>query len=62
MSGQAIKCFILDNQSTITIMFIQPLFTKSSIIKLIKMSFYLRSKISSSFKKLLYILYKALAY
>jgi len=60
MSGQAIKCFILDNQSIITIIFIQPLFIGSLIIKLIKISFYLWFRIGSGFKKLLYILYKAL--
>jgi len=62
ISEQAIKCFILDNQSITTIMFIQPLFTRNSIIKSIKMSFYLWSKINNSFKKPLYVLYKALTH
>jgi len=61
MSGQAIKYFILDSRSITTIMFIQPLLTKNSTIKLIKMSFYLRSRIGSGFRKPLYVLYKALA-
>jgi len=62
MSGQAIKYFILDSQSTTTIMFMQLLLIKSLTTKLIKMSFYLRSGINSSFKKPLYILYEALVY
>ena len=41
ISGQAIKCFILDNWSMTTIMFLQPLLLGSLIIKLIKISFYL---------------------
>jgi len=62
MSGQAIKYFILDSWSITTIMFIQLLFIGSLIIKLIKISFYLWSKTGNSFKKLLYVLCKALAY
>jgi len=62
MSGQAIKYFILDSRSITTIMFIQPLFIGSLITKLIKISFYLQSRIGNSFRKPLYILCKALAY
>jgi len=62
ISGQAIKCLILDSRSITTIMFIQPLLKGRSITKLIKISFYLRSGIGSGFRKPLYILYKALAY
>jgi len=62
MSGQAIKYFILDSQSITTIMFIQPLFIKSLIIKLIKIFFYLWSGISSGFRKPLYVLCETLAY
>jgi len=59
--GQAIKYLILDSWSITTIMFIQPLLTGRLIIKLIKISFYLRSGTGSGFRKPLYILYKALA-
>jgi len=59
--GQAIKCLILDSRSTTTIIFMQPLLIGRLIIKLIKIFFYLRSGIGSSFKRPLYILYKALA-
>jgi hypothetical protein len=59
--GQAIKCLILDSRSTTTIIFIQPLLTGRLITKLIKISFYLRSRTGSSFKSPLYILYEALA-
>ena len=60
--GQAIKYLILDSQSITTIIFIQPLLIGRLITKLIKISFYLQSGIGSSFRSLLYILYKALAY
>ena len=60
--GQAIRYLILDNQSITIIIFIQPLLTGRLIIKLIKISFYLQSKVGSGFSRLLYILYKALAY
>jgi hypothetical protein len=60
--GQAIKCLILNSRSITTIIFIQPLLTGRLIIKLIKMSFYLRSGIGSGFRSLLYVLYEALAY
>ena len=59
--GQAIKCLILDSRSITTIIFIQPLLMGSLIIKLIKISFYLWSRTGNSFRKLLYVLYKALA-
>jgi len=59
--GQAIKCLILDSWSITTIMFIQPLLIGRLITKLIKISFHLRSRIGSSFRKPLYVLYKALA-
>jgi len=59
--GQAIKCLILNSRSITTIMFIQPLLIGSSTTKLIKMSFHLRSRIGSGFRKPLYVLYKALA-
>jgi len=62
MSGQAIKYFILDSRSTTIIIFIQPLFTRNSITKLIKISFHLQSRIGNGFRKPLYILYKALAH
>ena len=62
MSGQAIKCLILDNQSMTTIIFSQPLLSGSPTIKSIEISFYLRSGTGSGFKRLLYVLYKALAY
>jgi len=60
--GQAIKCLILDSRSITTIIFIQPLLIGRSIIKLIKISFYLWSGTGSGFKKPLYVLCKALAY
>ena len=60
--GQAIKCFILNSWYITTIMFIQPLLAGRLTMKLIKISFYLWSKIGSGFRKPLYILYKALAY
>jgi len=60
--GQAIKCLILDSWFITTIIFIQPLLIGSLIIKLIKISFYLWSGTGSGFRKLLYVLYKALAY
>ena len=59
--GQIIKYLILVNQSITIIIFIHPLLAKKSIIKLTKMSFYLWFRTGSGFKKLLYILYKALA-
>ena len=62
ISGQGIKYFILDNQFITIIMFIQPLLIGRLIIKLIKMFFYLQSRADSGFNRLLYILYKALAY
>ena len=61
ISGQAIRCLILDSQFTTTIMFVQPLFTRRLIIKSIEMSFYLRSGAGSGFSRLLYVLCKALA-
>ena len=61
ISGQAIMCLILDNQSTTTIIFMQPLLTGRSTIKLIKISFHLQSRAGSGFSRPLYILYKALA-
>ena len=62
MSGQAIKCFILDSRSITTIMFMQPLFIGSLITKLIKISFHFWSRTGSDFRKPLYVLCKALAY
>ena len=62
MLGQAIKYLILDSWSITTIMFIQPLLIGSLTIKLIKMSFHLRSGTGSGFRKPLYVLRKALAY
>ena len=59
--GQAIKCLILNSQSITTIIFIQPLLMERLTIKLIKISFYLRSGTGSGFRKPLYVLYKALA-
>jgi hypothetical protein len=59
--GQAIKCLILDNWSTTTIIFVQLLLIGRSTIKLIKISFYLRSGIGSGFRRPLYVLCKALA-
>ena len=61
MLGQAIRCFILDSRSITTIMFVQPLLLGRLITKLIKMFFYLRSRTGRGFRKLLYILCKALA-
>jgi len=61
MLGQAIKCLILNSRSITTIMFVQPLLLGRLIIKLIKMFFHLWSGIGSSFRKPLYVLYKALA-
>ena len=58
---QAIRCLILDNQSITTIIFIQPLLTRRSIIKLIKISFHLWSRTGSGFRSLLYALCEALA-
>ena len=60
--GQVIRYFILNSQSITTIIFIQPLFTGRLTIKLIKISFYFQSGAGSGFNRLLYILYKALAY
>jgi len=60
--GQAIKCLILNSWSITTIIFVQLLFIGRLTIKLIKISFHLRSRIGSSFRKPLYVLYKALAY
>ena len=60
--GQAIRCLILDSWSTTTIIFVQPLLIKRLTIKLIKISFYFQSGVGSSFSRLLYVLYKALAY
>jgi hypothetical protein len=59
---QVIKYFILDSRSITTMIFIQPLFIGRSTTKSIKISFYFWSRADSSFKKLLYILYKALTY
>ena len=58
---QAIKYLILYSWSITTIIFIQPLLIGRLITKLIKISFYLRSRIGSSFRRPLYVLYKALA-
>jgi hypothetical protein len=60
--GQAIKYFILDSLSITTIMFMQPLLLGRLITKSIEMSFYLRSRIGSGFKRPLYVLCEALAY
>ena len=60
--GQAIRCLILDSWSITTIIFIQLLLTGKLIIKLIKISFYLQSRVGSGFSRLLYVLYKALAH
>ena len=60
--GQAIKCLILNSQSITTIIFTQPLLMGRLITKLIKISFYIQPRTDSSFKKPLYVLYKALAY
>jgi hypothetical protein len=60
--GQAIKYLILDSWSITTIIFMYPLLIRRLIIKLIKISFYLRSGTGSSFRRPLYVLYKALAY
>jgi len=61
MSGQAIKCLILDSWSITTIIFMQPLLIGRLIIKLIKTSFYLWFGIGSGFKRPLYVLCEALA-
>jgi hypothetical protein len=61
MLGQAIRCLILDNWSTTTIIFVQPLLIGRLTIKLIKMSFYLWSGTGSGFRRPLYVLYEALA-
>jgi len=61
MLGQAIRCLILNSRSMTIIIFIQPLLTGRLIMKLIKISFYLWSGTGSSFRKPLYVLYKALA-
>ena len=53
--GQAIRCFILDSWSIITIIFLQPLLSGSPIIKLIKIFFYLQFRAESGFKSLLYM-------
>ena len=60
--GQAIRCLILDSWFITTIIFIQPLFLGKLITKLIKISFYFQSGTGSGFKKLLYVLCKALTY
>ena len=60
--GQAIKYLILNSWSITIIIFIQPLLTGRLTIKLIKISFYLQSKIGSGFKRPLNILCEALAY
>jgi len=60
--GQAIKCFILNSRSITIIIFMQLLLIRSLTTKLIKISFYFWFRISSGFKKPLYILYKALVY
>jgi hypothetical protein len=59
--GQAIKYLILDSLSITTIIFMQPLLLGRSIIKLIKISFYLWSGTGSGFSRPLYVLCKALA-
>ena len=56
--GQAIRYLILDSWFITTIIFIQPLLTGRSIIKLIKISFYFQSGAGSGFNRPLYILYK----
>jgi len=61
MLGQAIRCFILGSWSITTIIFIQPLLLGRLTTKLIKMSFYLWSRMGRGFRKPLYILYEALA-
>jgi hypothetical protein len=58
--GQAIKCLILDSQSITIMIFMQLLLIERSTTKLIEISFHLWSGAGSGFKKLLYILYKAL--
>jgi len=62
MLRQAIKYFILNSRFITTIIFIQLLFIGNLIIKLIKIFFFFWFKIGNSFKKPLYILYKALIY
>ena len=62
ISRQAIRCLILNSRSITTIIFLQPLLLGRLIIKLIKIFFYFWSKTGSSFKRLLYILCKALAH
>ena len=59
--GQAIKCLILDSRSITTIMFVQPLLTGRLTTKSINISFYLRSRIGSSFRSPLYDSCEALA-
>ena len=59
---QAIRYLILDNQSMTIIIFSQPLLLGSPMIKLIEISFYLRSGTGSGFKSPLYILCEALVY
>ena len=61
ISRQVIKYLILNSWFITIIIFIQPLLTGRLIIKLIKISFYLQSRIGSGFKRPLYILYEALA-
>ena len=60
--GQIIKYLILNSQFITTMVFMQPLLIGKSIIKSIKIFFYLWFGTGSGFKRLLYILYKALAY
>ena len=59
---QAIKYLILDSQSITTIIFIQPLLARRLIIKSTKISFYLRSRTGSGFKRPLYVSREVLAY
>ena len=59
--GQAIEYLILDSQSITTIIFLQLPLLGRLIITLIEISFYFQFRTSSSFKRPLYILCKALA-
>ena len=62
ISGQVIKCLILNNWFTTTMMFIWPLLAENLTIKLTEMSFHFWSRTGSGFKRLLYISCKALAH
>src|SRR6266576_3999900 len=61
ISGQAIRCLILDSQSTTTIIFSQPLLLGSPITKSIEISFHLRFGTGSGFRRPLYVSCEALA-